>query len=630
MNAYFKFLSGSRLAQNLEKLAQRNPDIAVFLNFADEFLEQYLAADDVSGQKIAEILATLRQAAPEEDAPPVVSAPEPVAPQAESSPEPAVREAETPAPAEARATGPVAAWEAGHQDSSKMSELDVEQLEKRLLLKIEASRWALERDKLIKAKADFQLHIEPRDHALLAKAREMTNCYLWMNNPETAPIVATQNYELLSDAYAAAAQCVTFLRRVTALVDKMPEHEILVRILRDGLYTTATAQSVLRRITSEISGRDDQDQIRLHRWLTQLTKKYRIFVNRHMKKDSLASINRVYDIPDVIKRLSEQLEKVLQKQKTLSEGFRRIKFHSAKVQEQPGAKYDWERIFDTVEELMTLGVRATDPRFAELLAGDLPILTSPPPVKDYPHLNYLLLELNYWKEDTEAAQVRQELQAMHYFTNHSHPHLLDEYTNIVWESDQQEVFSDPQPGGGHGRKNANVVDDVSSSLRDAMSSAFSGLESDESGRGDAEGAGFGSGIFSEKPVERPPAVAASGVSADEMASMTRSARDFIKDRAILVVDEADDVNFREILEKTFGTTTIFVNANEIRLEESLSGGASPQRVGIVLLTKDALPSDNKSVEAYCRRYDKPLLRLAKGAGIEQVARQITAALSLFR
>lgn len=625
MNAYFKFLSGTRLAQNLEKLAQRNPDVAAFLNFADEFLVQYLASEDVSGQKIAEILDAMRRAAPETAAPPVsppVPEPAPVAPVVESPPEPAAEPETAFAPPEMRAPGPVAVWEAGQHDGARMNELDVEQLEKRLLLKIDASRWALERDKLIKAKADFQSLIEPRDHALLAKAREMTNCYLWMNNPETAPIVATQNYELLSDAYAAAAQCVTFLRRVTALVDKMPEHEILVRILRDGLYTTATAQSVLRRITSEISGRDDQDQIRLHRWLTQLTKKYRIFVNRHMKKDSLASINRVYDIPDVIKRLTEQLEKVLQKQKTLSEGFRRIKFHSAKVQENPGAKYDWERIFDTVEELMTLGVRAADPRFAELLAGDLPVLALPPPVKDYPHLNHLLLELGYWKEDAGAAQIRQELQAMHYFTNHAHPHLLDEYTNIVWESDQQEVFSDPSPGGSHGRKNANVVDYVSSTLRDAMSSAFSGLETEE----DSGRAGFGSGIFAEKPVKRAPLVAP----ADEMASMTRTARDFIKNRAILVVDAADDADFRRILEETFGTTTVFVNANEIRSEESLSSGASPEQVGIVLLTKDALPPDNKSVEAYCRRYDKPLLRLEKGVGIEQVARQITAALSLFR
>ncbi len=644
MNPFFKFVCSPRFVANLEKLAERNPDLAAFLNFADEFLTKYTAVDDISGQKISEILEDLRCGAMPEQKQPAhfasVAVEEPRVPEtvfvSEQKTESFLGDKSEPVQ-DFRGSAPAAGgWDSGTQDGLKMSDLDVEQLEKRLLLKIEASRWALERDKLIKAKADFQALIEPRDHALLAKARELTNCYLWMNNPETAPIVATQNYELLSDAYAAAAQCVGFLRRVTVLVDKMPEHEILVRILRDGLYTTATAQSVLRRITSEISGRDDQDQIRLHRWLTQLTKKYRIFVNRHMKKDSLASINRVYDIPDVIKRLDEQLEKVLQKQKNLSEGFRRIKFHTAKILEKPAAEYDWERVFATVEELMALGVRATDPRFAELLADSLPRMGTVPAVKDYPHLNHLLLELNHWGDNAMAAQVRQELQAMHYFTNHSHTHLLDEYTNIVWESDQQEVFTDSPGGefraGGGGfqaRKNASVVDFVSNSLRDAMSSALSGFETEKSADISPGKAVFGSGIFSRSAAE-PSSVGGASAAAEEIEAMTRGSRDFLKNRAILVVDAAEDPAFFVLLEKTFGTDVMFVKADEIRSPESLALRVLPERVGIVLLMKGALPPDNKSAEDYCRQHDKPLLRLESGVGTGQLVRQMSAALSLYK
>ncbi len=290
---------------------------------------------------------------------------------------------------------------------------DIDQLEKRLLLKIEASRWALERDRLLKTTADFQKDIEPHDHALLARARELTNCYLWMNNPETAPVIATDTYELLADAYAAAAMCVGFLRMLVDLVDRTPKSDILCRVLRDALYITATAQSALRRVTYEVSGREDQDQIRIHRWLTLLTKRYSIYVNRHMKKDSLAPVERIYVIPEYIERLKLEVAKLGQKQKILMEGFRRIQYHASRILSNPESTNDWQRVIETVDELVDAGTSANDPRFSETLPPILSLLKEVPSYKEHPFFINVLMELEFWHKNTpERELIERELNEM--------------------------------------------------------------------------------------------------------------------------------------------------------------------------------------------------------------------------
>lgn len=311
---------------------------------------------------------------------------------------------------------------------------DIDQLEKRLCLKIEASRWALERDRLLKMSADFQTEIEPRDHALLSRARELTNCYLWMNNPETAPVIATDTYEMLADAYSAAAACVTFMRELIALVDRSPKSEILSRILRDALYITATAQSALRRVTYDVSGREDQDQIRIHRWLTYLTKRYSIYVNRHMKKDSLAPKERIYVIPEYIERLRREVEKQGQHQKILTDGFRRIQYHAGRIQTQNGGDYDWLKIIETVDELVDTGIPANDKRFDEILRPILHTLKEVPPYDKRPFFINVLMQLDFWHENAEEkAMVEKELIAKPPQPSVSSSELAAEEYSSVWD-----------------------------------------------------------------------------------------------------------------------------------------------------------------------------------------------------
>ena len=572
---------------------------------------------------------------------------------------------------------------------------DIDQLEKRLLLKIEASRWALERDRLLKTSADFQSEIEPRDHALLTRARELTNCYLWMNNPETAPVIASDTYEMLADAYAAAAACVGFMRELIELMDRSPKSEILSRILRDALYITATAQSALRRVTYDVSGREDQDQIRIHRWLTVLTKRYSIYVNRHMKKDSLAPKERIYVIPEYVDRLRKEVEKLGQRQKILTEGFRRIQYHASRIQAQTGTDYDWTKIIETVDELVDAGIPANDPRFEESFKGILDSLKVIPSYKEHPFFINVLMELDYWRENAaQKAIVEQELSEMPPQPSNAPASESAEAYASVWDemersigpgkllNEDGQMTSSPEAAvrpasfrsfltetsgaeTPRAAESPRVSETVSESAfagfsaskkaqgfgvgiltKDGTEPSHSTMEpptprSPEIGRPDASshqsspysrfsahrGIPSYASVVSEKATHHDRDAAVPAPSTDEMLTKARKA---IQGKTVVLVDGEGDAAFHQFLQKELGASITFAAAEQIASEAKLAQLVHPGSVALVLMVEGSVPASNRNVENYCRHFDKPLLRVGREREITSVARQIIAALTLWR
>ncbi|MDO4857219.1 MAG: hypothetical protein Q4A17_04670 [Thermoguttaceae bacterium] len=575
---------------------------------------------------------------------------------------------------------------------------DIDQLEKRLLLKIEASRWALERDRLLKNSVNFQTEIEPKDHNLLARARELTNCYLWMNNPETAPVIATETYEMLADAYAAAACCVGFMRQLIDLVDRSPKSEILNRILRDALYITATAQSALRRVTYDVSGREDQDQIRIHRWLTLLTKRYGIYVNRHMKKDSLAPKDRIYVIPDYIARLRKEVDKLGQRQKILTEGFRRIQYHASRMTSENGNDYDWNKIIETVDELVDAGIPANDERFKTALKDILPSLKTVPAYKDHPFFINVLMELDYWHEnEAQKARVARELSLTPPQPKAASEPSPDEYTS-VWDEMEREGtpagklsqnstastgdfpsaaeqnFRDPSKVSTPAYSAAGTVSSAfgTNGHGENRDSAFSGYSSNRKPHGFGQGIlgssderepkvgeVHGTGAVGAAPSDQPlryvgnstysrlasghqgiPSYASvvsekahghyeSG-SAAESEDVIRQAQSAIQGKTLIFVDGQDDPELKKVLQEKLGGKIAFAGEEQIASEMKIAQLEHPGNVAVVLMVEGSVPTANRNVENYCRHFDKPLLRVNRELDINSVARQIVAAMTLWR
>jgi len=574
---------------------------------------------------------------------------------------------------------------------------DIDQLEKRLLLKIEASRWALERDRLLKNSVNFQTEIEPKDHNLLARARELTNCYLWMNNPETAPVIATETYEMLADAYSAAATCVGFMRQLIELVDKSPKSEILSRILRDALYITATAQSALRRVTYDVSGREDQDQIRIHRWLTLLTKRYGIYVNRHMKKDSLAPKDRIYVIPDYIERLRKEVEKLGQRQKILTEGFRRIQYHASRMTSQNGNDYDWNKIIETVDELVDAGIPANDERFKSVLKEILPSLKNVPAYKEHPFFINVLMELDYWHEnEVQKARVARELSMMPPQPKAATEPSVEDYTSVWDEMERVSVTEGKTvqelevPEGipvSPEKKTSGVSAEIQ---KPAFASAFTtpGIISGSENREQTfvnyattrkTTQGFGQGILGNRDEKEPKVGEVHGTGAvgaapsdqplryignstysrlagghvgvpsyasvvsekahahhepvastPESEEVIRQAQNAIYGKTLIFVDGKNDLALKEVLREKLGGTITFAGEEQIASEMKIAQLVHPGNVAVVLMVDGSVPTANRNVENYCRHFDKPLLRVNRELDINSVARQIVAAMTLWR
>ncbi|MDO4583424.1 MAG: hypothetical protein Q4D62_04895 [Planctomycetia bacterium] len=642
-----------RMFQNLRFLESRNPDLSLFLKKLDSWLENFVSVLPTADESLFKTNlkeSGLREKTTLHEKVASLHEKEENDPKMEIADSGEVGDAAKEVAAEGKEFSSQdyaetsTAGDLYRRESSSGNLLDAretEQLEKRLMLKIEASRWALERDKLLKSNIDFQTEIEPKDHALLARARELKNCYLWMNNPETAPVMASETYELLADAYAVAARCVGFMRKLVEMVDKSPKSEMLSRILRDALYITATAQSALRRVTYEVSGREDQDQIRIHRWLTLLTKRYSIYVNRHMKKNSLAPIEKIYVIPEYIKRLEEELTELEQKQKILTEGFRRIQFHASRINEQQSNEYDWNRIILTVDELVDAGIRPTDSRFQELLEKILPYLKQVPSYQEHPFFVNVLLELDYWKNDIQQLEIIKRELALSPPCPRINPDRIHmEFSSSFWndqdeDSEEQErevpekpvavvtppVEVEKKPSDSFG---AGILEDITESSENEDSSSADSISPAK--------------IPFRIPFGRP---ASGGVPSyasvvSEYATETKSDAEWLEEaqkmiggRVVVLVDGEGDTTLKSCLEESMKMRVCFANADLIRSESLLAQQAHPEEVAVVLMVDGSIPTANRNVENYCRHFDKPLLRVSRSSTVASIARQIQAALSLY-
>ncbi|MBE6426035.1 MAG: hypothetical protein IJD43_06765 [Thermoguttaceae bacterium] len=573
---------------------------------------------------------------------------------------------------------PVSSAPVVHEFTMPWRDEDIDQLEKRLLLKIEASRWALERDRLLKMSVDFQTQIEPRDHDLLTRARELTNCYLWMNNPETAPVIASETYEMLADAYNAAAQCVGFMRSLIALVDSVPQSEILSSILRDTLYTTATAQSALRRVTYEVSGREDQDQIRIHRWLTFLTKRYSIYVNRHMKKDSLAPKECIYKIPEYIVRLKEAVKRYTQRQKTLTESFSRIQYHAGRIQTQGGGDYDWKKIIETIGDLAEVGVSPDDIRFSDNLKHILCYLQDVPSYKENPFFVAVLMEMDYWhKNAAQKAQIAQELTSLPIRQASSEPE--EEYQS-VWKEELEEAIL-PTPLSETREKGMLRRGETLSSpeRRSAMLPKASPLgfqekfpqsersSSREFGHGilsSSENSGENGTYAPRRSVQEnsmpyrseyhaPSRFAAhqdipsygdfswerhssytppypSGGQGETLEEMIPQIQNQLQEKKIVFIADESGVQLLQILQSRLGDVFVFADEKQITSETKLAQLVHPGNVGLVMLKGGGTVSNlNRIIESYSRKFSKPKLRL-DNTELQSVIHQIFVGLTFWK
>ncbi|MCY3001347.1 MAG: hypothetical protein NTV21_06045 [Planctomycetota bacterium] len=238
----------------------------------------------------------------------------------------------------------------------------------RLRLKAESCRWAVERRAAERGTTEGAAARRQRTEELLRRAQTLGGVPLWM---------LSRDLELPTDGamgdIAAAFDNLAHALEIAASLEPAEWDESETR--ESTLSHAAEAQSALRKSLRDHELPFDLDQDETFHWLQERTSTLRVYVQRHMRLDDPADPTtwdargrRFAAFEDNLRRARERRDAELQLR-------RRLEYHAKRIRNTlraSGAEElcldDWRRVFATVDELLELGVRASDPGLREVLA----------------------------------------------------------------------------------------------------------------------------------------------------------------------------------------------------------------------------------------------------------------------
>lgn len=241
---------------------------------------------------------------------------------------------------------------------------DLELVELRARLKAEGARWAAERRRLLAEGADHRAVIAPRDREIIARARELPECYLWMNNPHAPEPENLALYEDLAGCFETLALAANVLRRA------VPRGATPTELVSQAMHLAAEAQSALRSAVAALDAQPDPDQMKVYLWLRQTAAEMRLFVKRYMRADDIADPTTWRDIAARLERVREQVEESQQIVRRQQDRLKRLRYHASLILKHPtqaNHEHDWRRISEAVGELIDEGMPPSSVELRQIL-----------------------------------------------------------------------------------------------------------------------------------------------------------------------------------------------------------------------------------------------------------------------
>jgi hypothetical protein len=285
------------------------------------------------------------------------------------------------------------------------TDADLHLIERRCRLKAEGARWAASRSRLITEGALFEVDIEPMDREIIAKAKELPDCFLWMNNPTTAPSPADlREFEIVARCFEAVADVLALLRQIlndpsrgsfgaTAPVcfadwSGSSEHSPgggpgqYQSEFEQCLDLLAEAQSALRVAIMDIDGPTDTDQMQVYNWLKATTSEQSIFIHRYMRTNDPADPSQWEDLASRIEVVDASMQENQRRAKQRRKLLNKVRHKLSLITDDPeGAEAHWEILVATVDDLIQDGLPPSNRELRELL---VPVINELPPLPEIP------------------------------------------------------------------------------------------------------------------------------------------------------------------------------------------------------------------------------------------------------
>lgn len=264
------------------------------------------------------------------------------------------------------------------------AEEDLPLIEARCRMKAVGARWAAERRRREARGDDYYTQIAPTDREVIARARAIRDCYLWMNNPRFQVPPDLDIVEQLAGSFEALADAV----RLSAMVH--PERDTHPKLFAESLVLLAEAQSALRHAVAMVYNLKDRDSEEVFAWLRAVTNEQGILVERHMRRDDPADPASWRDRIARVAMRREQFEGLRDRDRERKNLFGKARWTLRQILEN-GDDTDerWASLARAVSDLVEGGLKPSDREIRELL---LPIQDRIPAVPGAPRAFEQVLE----------------------------------------------------------------------------------------------------------------------------------------------------------------------------------------------------------------------------------------------
>ena len=235
--------------------------------------------------------------------------------------------------------------------------IDLNLISERARLKAEGVRWAWTRERRIHAGADFRREIQPNDQSLVHRAKNLANCFMWMNDPFGPRLTDQHQMETLAGCFDTLAESVALVKEV------MPDRHKQPDLVKQALTYMAQSQSALRMVVRQIYDRDDQDQMEAYQWLRRITQVERIYLSRYMRLDDPADPGDWIMIHEAVTRIEQQLDESRRANAEIKKLTRKLAYETSQIAHLPAdlAKPKWETVFEIVTEMLQYGMPTSHP-----------------------------------------------------------------------------------------------------------------------------------------------------------------------------------------------------------------------------------------------------------------------------
>jgi hypothetical protein len=247
--------------------------------------------------------------------------------------------------------------------------VDGRRLAARCRLKAEGCRRTVEQRRLQQAGATYQdERIRSARESLVARAKAMNPCYLWMIDPRGPALPDDGTLSSLADCYEAVAQTVEL---VTEVIESDEGRDGGPAALEPALSLAAEAQCMLRCALTPV-GFDDHDQTQAHVLLRQLADERRVLIRRFMRITETAAIERVGELKRETAEAAARRRGTAEQSRRRRALFSKARYHAERLCRGAGQgvepeSHDQERLWEAVEGLLAEGVPPTDRELRDVL-----------------------------------------------------------------------------------------------------------------------------------------------------------------------------------------------------------------------------------------------------------------------